>query len=81
MLVFVRPSCPACETLLARVLASREKVAGIDIFVAGVAQGDEQAVRAWASAQHIDPAWVHSRQVTLNFADGVDSNRMQTCLT
>lgn len=72
VLVFVRPSCPDCETLIARVLASRDKLAGIDIFVAGVAQGDEQAVRSWASAQHIDPAWVHSRRVTLNFADGVN---------
>lgn len=71
VLLFVRPSCSACETLLARVLASREKVAGIDIFVGNVAKGDEQAVRAWAIAQHIDPTWVHSRQVTLNFADGV----------
>ena len=71
VLVFVRPSCPPCETLLARVLASRDKFAGIDIFVAGVVHGDEPAVRAWASAQHIDPAWVQSRQVTLNFADGV----------
>jgi len=72
VLVFVRPSCSDCEALLSRVLASRSKLAGIDIFVAGVVKGDEQAVRAWANAHHIDPAWVHSRQVTLNFADGVD---------
>jgi hypothetical protein len=34
VLVFVRPSCPACETLLTHVLASRAKLAGIDIFIA-----------------------------------------------
>ena len=73
VLVFVRPACPACETLLTRVLALRDKVAGIDIFVADIARGDEGAVRAWANAQHIEPAWVRSRQVTVNFAVG--SNR------
>ena len=73
VLVFVRPACPACETLLTRVLAARDKVAGIDIFVADIARGDEGAVRAWANAQHIKPAWVRNRQVTVNFAVG--SNR------
>ena len=72
VLVFVRPACSDCESLLTRVLASRDKFAGVDIFVAGVAPGDDQAVRAWAGSQHIDPAWVQSRQVTLNFANGVD---------
>ncbi len=69
ILVFVRPACPACETLLARVLAVRNKVAGIDIFVADFAD-DASAVRAWASNQPIDPTWVRNRTVTLNFAAG-----------
>lgn len=73
VLVFVRPACLPCEALLARVLGARDTVAGIDIFVAGIARGDEPAVRAWANTQQIEPAWVRSRQVTVNFAVG--SNR------
>ena len=70
VLAFVRPACAACEALLARVLGARDRVASIDIFVADIARGDEGALRAWANAQHIEPAWVHGRQVTVNFAVG-----------
>jgi integrating conjugative element protein (TIGR03759 family) len=70
VLFFARIGCPRCDAVLARVLARLERVAGIDIYLAGVASGDEQAVRDWASARGIQAEWVRSRRVTLNFDAG-----------
>ena len=71
VLLFVRPKCAACEAVLARLLARLDSFAGLDIYLSGLAPGDEQAIREWAVAQGVDPEWVRQRRVTLNFESGV----------
>ena len=71
VLLFVRPECAACEAVLARLLARLDTIAGLDIYLSGLAAGDEQAIREWAVAQGVDPDWVRQRRVTLNFELGV----------
>jgi integrating conjugative element protein (TIGR03759 family) len=70
VLLFTRPDCDACDALLARLLARIERINGIDIYLADVDPGDDQAVRDWAAQHGIDPEWVRTRKVTLNFEAG-----------
>ena len=44
--------------------------AGVDIYLARINPGDDQAVRDWAAQHGIKPEWVRSRKVTLNFESG-----------
>lgn len=71
VLFFTRPDCPACDALLGKLLKRIDEVAGIDLYIAGVKTGDDQAVRTWAIGHGIDPAWVRNRRVTLNHEAGV----------
>lgn len=71
VLLFTRPDCPACDSLLSTLLKRIDKVAGIDLYIAGVKAGDDQAIRAWAVDHGIDPEWVRNRRVTLNHEAGV----------
>jgi integrating conjugative element protein (TIGR03759 family) len=71
VLFFTRPDCPACDALLGKLLKRIDEVAGIDLYIAGVKPGDDQAVRTWAVGHGIDPAWVRNRRVTLNHEAGV----------
>lgn len=71
VLFFTRPDCPACDALLNTLLKRIDTVAGIDVYIAGIEPGDDQAVRAWAVDHGIDPEWVRSRRVTLNHEAGV----------
>lgn len=71
VLFFIRPDCPVCDSLLAKLLKRIDEVAGIDLYIAGVKTGDDQAIRAWAVDRGIDPAWVRNRRVTLNHEAGV----------
>ena len=70
VLFFTRPDCEVCDALLARLLARLEQLAGVDIYLAGIDPGDDQAVRDWAAQHGVDPEWVRSRKVTLNFEAG-----------
>jgi len=70
VLLFTRPDCPPCDALLARVLQRIDQVSGIDIYLAATEPGDDRAVRDWATRHGIEPEWVRSRQVTLNFEAG-----------
>ena len=70
LLFFARPACPVCDALMNKLLKRIDEVSGIDIYLLGLAPGDDAAVRAWASTQRIDPAWVRSRRVTLNHDAG-----------
>ena len=56
--------------MLARLLGRIDRIAGIDIYLADIDPGDDQAVRDWAAQQGIEPAWVRTRKVTLNFEAG-----------
>ena len=76
VLLFVRPKCAACEAVLARLLARLDTIAGLDIYLSGLAPGDEQAIREWAVAQGVDPDWVRQRKVTLNFESGALASRV-----
>ena len=76
VLLFVRPECPACEAVLARLLARLDTIAGLDIYLSGVAPGDDRAIREWAVAQGVDPDWVRQRRVTLNFEAGALASRV-----
>lgn len=71
VLFFTRTDCPACDALLGKLLKWIDEVAGIDLYIAGVNPGDDQAVRAWAVDRGIDPQWVRNRRVTLNHDAGV----------
>lgn len=66
VLFFTRTDCPPCDALLSRVLKHQRRVAGIDIYIAGLESGDDAGVRAWARARGIDPGEVHARRITLN---------------
>jgi integrating conjugative element protein (TIGR03759 family) len=70
VLFFTRPDCDPCDALLVRLLGRIERIAGIDIYLAGIDPGDDQAVREWAAQHGIDPEWVRARKVTLNFEAG-----------
>jgi len=71
VLFFTRTDCPACDALLGKLLKRIDAVTGIDIYIAGVKSGDDQAVRDWAASHSIKPEWVRSRRVTLNHEAGV----------
>lgn len=70
VLLFVRPDCAACDALLGRVLARLDRLDGVDVFLAGIPAGDEEAIRNWAVERGIRPEWVTARRVTLNFEGG-----------
>ncbi|EAQ95722.1 TIGR03759 family integrating conjugative element protein [Congregibacter litoralis] len=71
LLLFLRLDCRACEAVLARALARIDQVAGVDVFLIGIAADDDAAIRAWASDRGIRPDWVNAQRVTLNFGDSV----------
>ena len=70
VLLFARPDCAACNALLSRVLARLDRLDGVDVFLTGIAEGNDGAIRAWARARGIRPEWVTTRRVTLNFEGG-----------
>ncbi|MEW5756468.1 MAG: TIGR03759 family integrating conjugative element protein [Pseudomonadota bacterium] len=70
VLFFTRPGCPACESLLNQLRKRLNRVSGIDIYIAGVKPGDDQAIRRWAADHGIDPTWVRNQRVTLNHEAG-----------
>jgi integrating conjugative element protein (TIGR03759 family) len=70
VLLFTRPDCTACDVLLERILGRLDRIAGIDVYLSGIAAGDERAVRDWATLRGIEPEWVRTRKVTLNFEAG-----------
>lgn len=70
LLFFARPACPACDMLVGKLLKRIDDVSGIDIYLTEIAPGDDVTVRDWASAHRIDPEWVRSRRITLNYDGG-----------
>jgi len=70
VLFFTRADCPACDALFGKVLQQFDGVAGIDIYITGENIGDDKAVRDWAKDHGINPEWVRSRRVTLNYDAG-----------
>ncbi|HFD86469.1 MAG TPA: TIGR03759 family integrating conjugative element protein [Gammaproteobacteria bacterium] len=70
LLFFAHPACPACDMLVGKLLKRLDDVSGIDIYLTDIAPGDDAAVRDWASAHKIDPEWVRSRRITLNYDGG-----------
>ncbi|MEA3241815.1 MAG: TIGR03759 family integrating conjugative element protein [Pseudomonadota bacterium] len=70
LLFFARPACPVCDVMLKKMLMRTGEISGIDIYLTGVAPGDDVAVRDWASAHQLEPERVRSRQITLNHDGG-----------
>ena len=70
VLFFTATNCGACNAILDRLLAKLPTIDGIDIYLLGVAPGDEDYIREWAGARKIEPDWVHERRVTLNVDAG-----------
>ena len=70
LLFFARPACPVCDVLMNKLLKRIEEVNGIDIYLTELAPGDDAAVRNWASRHQIEPEWVRSRRITLNYDGG-----------
>jgi len=71
VLFFTKPDCPACDMVWRKLVEHLDKVAVVDIYVAGVKPGDDAAIRTWAAGHGIDPVWVRNRHVTLNHEEGV----------
>ncbi len=71
LLLFVRPDCSKCSTVLQRLirLLTAGRFAGLDIFLLDVS-GDDQAVRDWAATEHVDGSLVRNRAITLNHDNG-----------
>jgi len=70
LLFFARPECPACDMLVGKLLKRIDEVSGIDIYLMGLAPGDDVSVRDWATGHQIDPEWVRNRRITLNHDGG-----------
>jgi integrating conjugative element protein (TIGR03759 family) len=70
LLLFVAPGCAPCDALVTQVLSRIERVAGVDLFLSGIASDDDAAVRAWAADRGIRPEWVSAQRVTLNHDRG-----------
>ena len=71
VLFFTRKDCSGCDDLLDRLLGQLDRIAGIDLYIAGVEEGNGQAIRDWAALRGIDPGLVRSRRITLNFEGGM----------
>lgn len=69
--VFVKLDCAACDDVLQRVFRAGRNVAGIDVYVKGLPEGDELALNRWAHRQGIPPSVVHAKRITLNFDEGL----------
>lgn len=70
ILLFTRPDCAGCDALLERLLGRLDRVAGIDIYLSDIPSDEVQVVRDWAATRSIQPEWVRTRRVTLNFTAG-----------
>jgi integrating conjugative element protein (TIGR03759 family) len=70
VLFFTRPDCASCDALLRRLLKRVDTLAGVDIYLLGLPNNDDKAVRDWAEQQAIEPRWVRSHRVTLNHDGG-----------
>jgi integrating conjugative element protein (TIGR03759 family) len=64
--VFVKDACPACDQSTLRLQAAGME---FDIYVVD-SRADGAGIRAWAQRIGIDPAKVHSGQITLNHDSG-----------
>jgi len=64
--------CPACDRLLAAVLARVEQqLWGLDIYLLDTRPVDDAAVRVWASERNVPLERVRARQITLNHDQGM----------
>ena len=70
VLLFARPDCAACDARGGGGGGGGGGLDGIDIFLAGIPAGEEEAIRNWAVERGIRPEWVTARRVTLNFEGG-----------
>ena len=70
VLFFTRTECPVCDVLLGKLLRRIDAIAGIDIYLVGEGNGNDEVVRDWAKSHAIKPEWVRSRRVTLNHDAG-----------
>ena len=70
LLFFTRAGCARCDAILARLLARLDRLQGLDIYLLGVAEGDDEAIRDWARERSLSAGWVRSRKLTLNHDGG-----------
>ncbi len=69
--VFVEVDCAMCDEVLARVLRAGRALSGVDVYVVGLSNGEDDALHRWAQRQGIPPMAVRSKRITLNFDDGL----------
>lgn len=70
VLFFTTTQCAACDAVLERVVGQLSQFAGIDVFLVDARAGDEERIRAWASARNLDPIKVNKQAITLNVDSG-----------
>ena len=70
VLFFTHTECPVCDALFGRLIQKIDAIAGVDIYLMGEGNANDQAVRDWAKDHALKPEWVRTRRVTLNHDAG-----------
>lgn len=64
--LFVTAGCESCAALIKTMQRNRQR---FDVYLVG-SRGNDDKLRAWALEAGVEPAQVHSRQITLNHDAG-----------
>ena len=72
---FTRLGCGSCEKQLdtALDLLDLGKIAGLDIYLAGVVHGDDEVIQKWARDRRLPIERLSKRSITLNYDLGVST--------
>ncbi len=74
-LFFTRTRCDKCDRHLDALLGLLEggKIAGLDIYLAGIPHDDDKAIQAWAREREVPIENLGKRTITLNHDTGVSA--------
>jgi len=74
-LFFTRPDCPRCDDELdtALRLVDDGTIAGLDIYLTGVPQGEDEFIQKWARQRRLPIERLADRSITLNYDIGVSA--------
>ena len=71
LVVFVSLDCLTCEEVLSRALRTAPQIAGVDVYFAGLRDGDQPLLTRWARVHGIPSSEVRAGRITLNFDEGL----------
>lgn len=81
LLLFVMADCETCDGVVKDVLRLQPRVAGIDLYLAGLNPEAPAAAQAWAKRHEISVALVKRGEITLNFEGGTLAQLGQSLAT